>query len=97
MDSIRVLGDVLFMNIKVIPGASKSEIAGEKGETLRIRIAAVPEDGKANGELRSYLAKSLGIPKKDVVIASGEKSRFKILRLPAEVLERMEGLIKIQS
>ena len=93
MDCIRVLGDFIFLNIKVIPGASRSEIADENGDKLRIRIAAVPEHGKANEELRSFLAKNLGIPKKDIVIASGEKSRIKILRLPASALEKMERFV----
>ena len=91
---IRVLGDFLFLNIKAHPGASKSSLGGVSKEMLKVRIAAAPEDGKANEELRSFLARLLELPKKDIVLVSGEKSRFKILRLPASAKEKLEGLIE---
>jgi uncharacterized protein (TIGR00251 family) len=75
--------EYLYLDIKVIPGASKSEMADVKDGRLRVRIAAAPEDGKANGELRAFFARTLGIAKRDVVLEKGEKSRLKTLRLPA--------------
>jgi len=90
---IRVLNDYLFLNLKVIPGASKSALGEVREARLKVRIAAAPEDGKANEELRSFLAKLLGLPKRDVVIAAGEKSRQKIIRLPVSVRGKLEGLV----
>ena len=87
---IRVSGDVLFVNIKVIPGASKSALVEVRDGRLKVRIAAAPEDGKANEELRSFLAKTLEIPRKDIVLVSGEKSRLKTLRLPVSAREKLE-------
>jgi len=92
-DCIRICGDVLFLNVKVIPGASKSALVEVKEDKLRLRIAAAPEDGKANEELRSFLAKLLGFPKKDIVIVSGEKSRLKTLQLPVSAKENLERAI----
>ena len=89
MSCFRATGDFLFLNVKVIPGASKSGIVGVKDDTLKIRIAAVPKDGKANEELRSFLAKTLDHHKRDIVIVSGEKSRSKILRLPSSAKEKL--------
>ena len=89
MECIRVAGDFLFLNVRVVPGASKSGIVEIKDGRLKIRIAAVPEDGRANEELRLFLAKALGLPKRDIVIASGEKSRIKILRLPVSAEEKL--------
>ena len=60
---------------------------------LWIRVAAAPEGGKANQELRAFLAELLGCPKRDVAVSSGEKSRFKTLALPASCLESLERLI----
>jgi uncharacterized protein (TIGR00251 family) len=85
-----VSGDYLFLNIRAVPGASKTALREVKEGRLKVRIAAAPEDGKANEELRSYLAKLLGCAKRDIAIVSGEKSRNKTLRLPA----LMEELIK---
>ena len=97
MDCIRVTGVFLFLNVKVIPGASKSGIVTVKDDSLKIRVAAVPEDGKANEELRSFLAKALKLPKRDIVIVSGEKSRSKILRLPSSAEEKLNGIIGERS
>jgi uncharacterized protein (TIGR00251 family) len=66
-----------LLDIKVTPGASKNEILDVREGRLRVKIAAAPEDGKANAELVSFLAKTLGIAKKDIAIIRGEKSRLK--------------------
>jgi uncharacterized protein (TIGR00251 family) len=83
MDGVfRISDGRLLVNIKAVPGASKTEAAGIKDGRLRIRIAAAPEDGKANSALTAFLAKELGCPKRDVAIVSGEKSRLKTAAVP---------------
>lgn len=44
---------------------------------LKVRVAAPPEDGKANAGLIALLAKALGLAKSAIVIATGETSRLK--------------------
>jgi uncharacterized protein (TIGR00251 family) len=78
--------------IKALPGASRSEFAGTAGGRLRIRIAAAPEDGKANEELRRFMAKALGCPRNEVSLIRGEKSRVKILGFPETYLERFKKI-----
>jgi len=80
------------LDIKVVPGASKSALGEAKEGRLKVRIAAIPENGKANEELRSFFAKLLGIPKRDVYLESGEKSRLKTLRLPVSAREKLPAL-----
>jgi uncharacterized protein (TIGR00251 family) len=89
----RVEGDTIRLEIKAVPGASKTEFAGIKDNRLRVRLAAAPEDGKANAELISFLSKELGCAKRDLRIVSGEKSRLKVVELPAECRERVEGVV----
>jgi uncharacterized protein (TIGR00251 family) len=89
----RVDGDKILLEIKAVPGASKTEFAGIKDGRLRIRLAAAPEDGKANAELLSFLSKALNCPKRDLRLVSGEKSRLKVVALPAECLARVEGVV----
>jgi uncharacterized protein (TIGR00251 family) len=86
---IRVSGDFLFLDIKASPGASKTALGEILEGRLKVRIAAAPEDGKANEELRAFIAKLLGLPKKEVVLESGEKSRLKTLRLPVSAREKL--------
>jgi uncharacterized protein (TIGR00251 family) len=90
---IRVTGAQLLLDIKAVPGSSKSQIAGVSENRLRIKIAAAPEDGKANAELRAFLAKTLDCPKKDITLVAGEKSRLKTLALPMAVREKLEKII----
>jgi uncharacterized protein (TIGR00251 family) len=70
-----------LLDIKVTPGASKNAILDVREGRLRVKIAAAPEDGKANTELVSFLAKTLAIAKKDVSIVHGEKSRLKTVAI----------------
>lgn len=72
------------IHLKVIPGASKNEICDVKNGRLRVRIAAAPEDGKANAALTNFLAKKLNLSKNAVSITSGEKSRLKTISFSAQ-------------
>lgn len=70
------------VRIKVIPRAKKTEIAGtlEDG-SLKVRVAAVPEDGRANKELCDFLATHYGVARNQVVVVSGAASARKIVRV----------------
>lgn len=52
----------LELRLKVVPGASRSAIAGELGDRLKVKVAAPPEDGKANAAVCAVLGKWLGAP-----------------------------------
>ncbi len=73
-------GAVIF-NVRVVPRASKSEIVGELGGALKIRICAPPVDGAANAELVKVLAKTLGVSKSHIQITSGQISKTKQIRV----------------
>jgi uncharacterized protein (TIGR00251 family) len=61
----------------VQPGAARSEFAGRHGERIKVRLAARAVDGKANQALVEFLAEHYGVPKRNVHIESGLKSRQK--------------------
>ena len=90
--AFRIDGGKILLEIKAVPGASKTELAGLKDGRLRVRLAAAPEDGKANAELLNFLSKALGCAKRDLRLVSGEKSRLKVVALPLECLARVEGV-----
>jgi uncharacterized protein (TIGR00251 family) len=83
---------VIHIDLKVIPGASKNEFAGVRDNRLYVRIAAPPEDGKANDSLRAFLAKSLGCPKRDVVLVRGEKSKLKTVTIPEDYIDTLKEI-----
>lgn len=66
---------------KVIPKAHKSEVVGWDAGVLKVRLAAVPEKGKANDELIRLLADQLGIAKSRITLISGDTSRQKRVRI----------------
>jgi uncharacterized protein (TIGR00251 family) len=83
----------LIFNVKVVPRASRSELAGEQGGTLRVRIAAPPVDGAANEELIRLLAKTLEVKPSSVAIVSGHGSRTKKITVEGITAAELQGLI----
>ena len=70
------------MAVRVHPGARKTHIKSVMVDgTIKIDIAAAPEDGKANAELIEFLAEEFGIAKSKIEIVSGETSRRKVVRI----------------
>ena len=72
---------VIRLTLHVQPGAKKTELAGEHGGALNLRLAAPPVEGKANTVLLAWLAERFDVPKRDVVLVSGDKSRHKIVEI----------------
>ncbi|MDR0730849.1 MAG: DUF167 domain-containing protein [Treponema sp.] len=89
---LRVRGDSILMDIKAQPGAGKTETGGLKDGRLKVRIAAAPEDGKANAELCRFIAAALGCAKGKVTVIKGQKSRLKTLEAPLSCREQAEAL-----
>jgi len=69
--------DGLTVNVRVIPRAGKSGLAGTRGDALLVRLQSPPVDGAANEELIAVLAEALGVSKRQVSIISGTRSRHK--------------------
>jgi hypothetical protein len=68
--------------VKVVPRSSRSEVAGTLADgALKVKVAAVPEKGKANEELRAVLAKHFGVAERDVEVVSGAASTRKRVRV----------------
>jgi len=83
----------LFFTVRVVPRASRSEIAGALDGALKVRLASPPVDGAANAELIRLLAKTFGVAKSDVEIASGRTSKTKQVRISNLSAERFREQI----
>ena len=95
-DWFKIFDDTIHISIKAIPGTSKNELTGIRDNRLCVRIAAAPEDGKANSCLCDFMAKTLGCAKRDVVLVKGEKSRLKVVAVPAACGERLREVVGCQ-
>jgi uncharacterized protein (TIGR00251 family) len=73
--------DGVVIDVRVVPRASRSGIAGTRNGALLVRLNAPPVDGAANAELVDVLADVLGVPRRDVTIASGAASKQKRVRV----------------
>jgi uncharacterized protein (TIGR00251 family) len=82
-----------LLDIRVIPRAPRSAVDGVRDGALLVRLAAPPVDGEANDALISLMAGVLDVPKRDLAIVSGERSRKKRLKVagltPASVHARL--------
>jgi hypothetical protein len=90
-------GGVLFA-VRVIPGASKNEVAGIQDGALKVKLTAPPVEGKANRACVDFLAGLLGVRRSALEITSGEKSRKKTVTVTGlsrvELEERLKGLVQ---
>ena len=69
------------LQIKVIPSSSKDCIVGWLEDTLKIKVKAPPDKGKANKAVIEVLEKTLSLPKGSVNIDSGLTSCLKIINI----------------
>ena len=86
--------DKLSFTVRVVPRASRTEIAGEADGVLRIRLAAPPVNGAANDELVRVLARALRVSRSAVTIASGQTSRLKRVAVSGIAPEALLTLCK---
>ena len=92
---LREAGDGILIPVQVVPRASRTGIDGEVEGALRVRLAAPPAEGAANRELLAFLARQLGLPKRDLTLVSGERSKRKAVRArglaPEVIRQRLLG------
>ena len=68
----------MLLTIHATPNAKKTEITGWLDDnTVKIKIAAPPRDGKANQELIRFLAEYYKKPKSSIKIVRGVMTRIK--------------------
>jgi len=72
--------------IKLIvkPNSAATGVYGIYMNRIKIKLAAVPEKGKANKELIKFISGKTGIPKKNIKIIAGEKSIYKEISIKSD-------------
>ncbi|OAM89668.1 DUF167 domain-containing protein [Termitidicoccus mucosus] len=85
------LADSCKLAIKAIPNAPRNEVAGWLGDALKVKVHAPALEGRANDELCEFIAATLGLPRRAVVVATGEKSRQKLLQITGLTLDAVKS------
>ena len=79
--------------IKVVPSSSRDGLAGWLGDTLKVRVSAPAERGRANAAAERVVAEALGLPAKSARVVVGMTSARKVLEISglteAEVRARL--------
>ena len=84
-------GDSVHLPIRVIPRAGRTAVAGLRQDAVLIRLASAPVDGAANDELIAFVATLLGVPKRQISIAHGERSRTKRVAITGLTVAQIES------
>ncbi|MBI3030671.1 MAG: DUF167 domain-containing protein [Candidatus Rokubacteria bacterium] len=86
--------DSALLRVRVQPRASRDEVAGWDGATLRVRVHAAPVDGEANAALLAFLARAFRVPRSAVALVRGGHARDKLVRVEGCSLQTLEARIK---
>jgi len=91
--SIWEQGRTVRFKVLLQPRASVDQIVGLQGDSLKIRLTSPPIENRANRHLQEFLSGVLGCPKRSVEIASGSKSKHKVVAASgfsaSEILNRL--------
>jgi uncharacterized protein (TIGR00251 family) len=83
------------VRLRVSPGANSAHVVGRHGEAWKVRVAAPPEEGRANEAVVRLLAETLSLPRDAVTLVSGHGARDKIVQLagldPTQIERRLSS------
>ena len=85
----RLSPEVLSLYLRVTPNAGRDAIEGveirdDGRAVLRVRVRAVPDDGKANAAVLALLAKALSVPRSSMAVTSGQTARLKTVSIAGD-------------
>ena len=95
-DWLKPVDDGVILSLLVQPRASKNEIIGAVEGSLKIRLTSPPVEGAANKLCCEFIAKTCGVPKRDVIIVSGEKSRHKRVKVSGLPSGQVQAAFKLK-
>jgi len=86
--------------VRVKPGARRAVVGGRwegrLGVALVVAVTAPAVDGRANDAVCAALADALDVPRRDITITTGARSRDKLIDIAgprSDLLARVERLI----
>jgi uncharacterized protein len=88
---------VARITLVVSPGARRTELVGRHGDGWKARVAAPPESGRANDAVEELLSSLLDVPRREVSVVTGRRSRQKVVEVRSldtqEAERRLEGFL----
>lgn len=84
----------VLIRVYVQPKASRNAVVGIHDGAVKIAVTSPPVDGKANQAVAVFLAKTLGVAKRDVTLNTGQSSRRKVFQITGKTMEEIRGHIE---
>jgi uncharacterized protein len=96
-----VAGGVMLI-VRLTPKGARDAIDGLETLTdgrsaLKARVRAVPAGGEANDDLVRLIAKTVGVPQRDVTLVAGATARLKRLKIAGDVPTLIAVLEKVAA
>lgn len=85
------MADVVI-DVRVVPRAGRTGFDGERDGRLIVRLTAAPVAGAANTALIVFLADALRLPRRNLRIVAGERSRNKRVAIEGVTLEQVRSI-----
>lgn len=70
---------MVTLAVKVVPGASRDQVAGRYGDGIKVQVSAPPEAGKANLAVVRVLAEFFSLRADQVTIVRGQTQPRKVV------------------
>jgi hypothetical protein len=94
---ITTQGEFSCIQVHLQPRASRNEVVGVVQEGLKVRLCAPPVDDRANRQLVDFLAETLDLPRPNIVLLHGQKSRLKTVGFrgiePGDLARRFHNIL----
>jgi uncharacterized protein (TIGR00251 family) len=96
--------DGVVLTVRLTPKGGRdsldgTEILSDGRAVLKARVRAAPSEGEANAALGRLLAKSLGVPPRDVEIVGGATSRIKRVKISGDasaLISKLEQIVRAE-
>jgi uncharacterized protein (TIGR00251 family) len=87
-------GGVVF-GVKVVPGSSRTALAGLLDGMVKIKVSAAAEKGKANKQLIAFLVEVLGVRKNAISIIAGHTNPVKNIKVSGISAEELRKKLNL--
>jgi hypothetical protein len=92
--------DGVTISVRLTPKGGRDSIDGietmsDGRAVLKARVRAAPHEGSANEALTKLLAKSLGVPLRNIEITTGATSRIKRVKIVGDAADLSAKLEKL--
>jgi uncharacterized protein len=85
----------VLIRLRVQPKASRDAVVFEENDRVRVALTAPPVEGAANTALVRFMAKFLGVKRRELTLRSGERSRDKTLFLEEGTVEQVRRRLEV--